>query len=126
MGSIQRAMTPALQLFLLLTVGQIMMTGSDPADPLDELHVHLHLQDEDHIHEEDQTNNKKSPNKKLGGQADDYSNPITTEWPAPNSKEEKNSKESNGSNDSGNEEKAKSNKWLFPIWRPRWMPPGDK
>jgi len=50
-------MTPAIQLFLLLTVGQNMMTWSDPApDPLDELHVHLHLTDEDK--EEKQIYNK--------------------------------------------------------------------
>merc|ERR1711970_1407275 len=100
MGSIQQTMTPAIQFFLLLTVGQNMMTGSDPVpEPLDELHVHLHLRDEDNEgsyaepldHEENHANNKKLLNKQL--------------------EENNDSEESNGSNDSGNEEKAKSNKW---------------
>merc|ERR1719315_910466 len=108
-------MTPAIQLFLLLTVGQNMMTWSDPApDPLDELHVHLHLTDEDK--EEKQIYNKYL----LAGQGDDYTSSgkgkekadsqSQKAWPAPNSQADQHgSKVVNGNNN--------GNRWFV---RPRW------
>merc|ERR1719219_304457 len=113
-------MTPAIQFFLLLTVGQIMMTGSDPVpEPLDELHVHVHvLQDEDNEgsyaepldHEENHANNKKLLNKQAAPSSED-------------------SEELNGNNDNGNEEngsgnKLLANKWVMPMPMP--MRPVDR
>merc|ERR1711970_412889 len=97
MGSIQQTMTPAIQFFLLLTVGQNMMTGSDPVpEPLDELHVHLHLEDKD---------NEGS-----------YAEPL---------EENNDSEESNGNNEeNGSGNKLLANKWVMPMPMP--MRPADR
>merc|ERR1711974_552554 len=127
MGSIQQTMTPAIQFFLLLTVGHIMMTGSDPVpEPLDELHVHLHLQDEDHEgsyaepYDHEEANNKKLLNKKL------LNKKLLNKQAAPSSED---SEELNGNNDNGNEEngsgnKLLANKWVMPMPMP--MRPVDR
>merc|ERR1711970_955041 len=129
MGSIQQTMTPAIQFFLLLTVGQNMMTGSDPVpEPLDELHVHLHLRDEDNEgsyaepldHEENHANNKKLLNKKL------LNKKLLNKKLLNKQLEENNdSEESNGQNEeNGSGNKLLANKWVMPMPMP--MRPADR
>merc|ERR1719348_1776804 len=96
-------MTPALQLLLLLTVGQNMMTWSDPApEPLDQLHVHLHLMDEDKQEMEiDNSGNRYLVNSAGNGDDNVYSSDRgenkskckackNSAWPAPEHEDKSN------------------------------------